>query len=86
MNPATCFAANQRLSGWADESKKIQREGDQNLENENEKGAKDMIEVSPMIFASALANLSSTELASGGDRHRTMARADSARERHSARL
>ena len=45
-----------------------------------------MIDISPVILASTLANLSSTELASGGDRHRTMARANSARERHSARL
>ena len=43
-----------------------------------------MIDISPMILASALANLSSTESASGGDRHRTMARANSMRERHLA--
>jgi len=78
--------ADQRLSSWADRSKEIQREGVQKLDNENEKGSKVMTDVSPMVFASALANLSSTELASGGDRHRTMARANSARERHSARL
>ena len=43
-----------------------------------------MTEISPVILASVLANLSSTELASGGDRHRTMARANSTRERHLA--
>jgi len=81
MNPAACSAADRRLSSWADKSKKIQREGDQNLEDESEKGAKVMTDVSPVILASALANLSSTESASGGDWHRTMARADSTRER-----
>ena len=45
-----------------------------------------MIDMSPMILASALANLSSTELASGGDRHRTIAIADSVRDRQSVRF
>ena len=45
-----------------------------------------MIDISPMIMALTLANLSSTKLASGGDRHQTMARADSARERQPARF
>ena len=38
-------------------------------------------DISPMILASALANLSSTKSAMGGDRHRAMARVDSTRER-----
>ena len=37
-------------------------------------------DISPMIPASALANLSSTESAMGGNRHRAMARVDSTRE------
>ena len=45
-----------------------------------------MVGISPMILASSLANLSSTGSASEGDRHRTMARADSAMERQSARF
>ena len=50
MNPAACSVADRRLSSWVDKSKKIQREGDQNLEDENEKGAKVMTDVSPMIL------------------------------------
>jgi len=42
-------------------------------------------DISPIILASALANLSSTESAIGGDQHRAMPRVDSTRERHSAR-
>ena len=37
-------------------------------------------DISPVILASALASLPSTESASGGDRHQAMARVDSARE------
>ena len=37
-------------------------------------------DISPVILASALANLSSTESAMGEDRHRAMARVDSVRE------
>ena len=56
---------------------------DQNPEGEIERKNEDY-DISPVILASALANLSSTESAMGGDRHRAMARVDSARERHSA--
>ena len=39
-----------------------------------------MIDISHMILASTLANLSSTESASGGDPHQTMERANSRKD------
>ena len=39
-------------------------------------------DIAPIILALALANLSSTELTTGGDWHRAMARVDSVREKH----
>ena len=45
-----------------------------------------MVDISPMILASALANLSPTRLTSGGDWPSIMAKADSARERQLARF
>ena len=44
-----------------------------------------MADISPMILASALANLSLTRPTSGGDRSSIMAKADSNRERQLAR-
>ena len=67
-------------------SKGTQRGDDQDLKHKIKRRQKVVVDISPMILASASANLSSTGLTSGGDRHRTMDRADSTRETQSARF
>ena len=86
MNPAAYSTADERLSSRADRSKKIQRGDDQDLEDKIKRRQKVVVGISPMILASASANLSSTESASEGDRCRTMARVDSAMERQPTRF
>ena len=50
-----------------------------------EKNREIMADISPMVLASALANLSLIRLILGGDQSSIMARADSARDRQLAR-
>ena len=67
MNPTAYSVADRRLSSWADISEEFKREMIRILKVRL-KGNKGY-DISPIILALALANLSSTESAMGGDQH-----------------